>query len=147
MKTLVLLAALLAGWLLVGSGLAEALPASELTRVYNFLDLLGQENDLIFIRNGREFKVAKAVAHLKRKLNAVAKRLQTAEEFIDQVASTSSSSGRPYLIRRPGRPNAEAKEFFHELLREADRKANLKADVSPDLKTDLQPEPNLQTKE
>ncbi|MDR1872611.1 MAG: DUF5329 family protein [Deltaproteobacteria bacterium] len=95
---------------------ALALEQNEKLRVEFFLQALAQEKDLIFISNGREYMVNRAVNHLRRKLNSVEDKLSTAEEFIDQVASKSSLSGKSYLIRRPGGQNEEAGPYFHEIL-------------------------------
>jgi hypothetical protein len=97
---------------------AFALPPAEELRVERFLQAIGQENNLVFIRNGREHSVSQAVSHLRRKLKSSKDKLQTAEEFIDNVASKSSISGKPYLIRRPGGSNEEAGPYFRQLLAE-----------------------------
>jgi hypothetical protein len=106
-------------WLGLGQPKALALSSEEVARVDKFLVALGQEKELVFIRNGREFEVTRAVNHLKRKLKSQANKLATAEEFIDHIASSSSISGKPYLIRRPGGQNEEAKPYFQELLKKS----------------------------
>lgn len=52
-----------------------------------------------FIRSGQEYTGTEARKHLQTKLDFVRWRLQTVEQFIDKLASTSSSTGEPYLIR------------------------------------------------
>jgi hypothetical protein len=103
---------------------AWALSPQESERVEKFLTLLGQRTDLVFIRNGKEYPVNKAVSHLRRKLKNSADKLTSAEQFLDNVASGSSISGQPYLIRRPGGANEKAGPFFHELLKKADASDN-----------------------
>jgi hypothetical protein len=98
-----------------------ALSDEESQRIEKFLTVLSAQSDLIFIRNGSEYKLNKAVSHLKRKLKQTRRRLQTAEEFIDQVASTSSISGQPYYIRKQGGQNEPAGPYFRQLLIQADR--------------------------
>ena len=52
-----------------------------------------------FERNGEWFPAKDAADHLRRKLNATEKRLETTEQFIAHVASTSSITGKAYSIR------------------------------------------------
>jgi hypothetical protein len=54
-----------------------------------------------FIRNGKEYDASAAVSHLKTKLLFAGRRVQTARQFIVNVASRSSQSGNPYEIRLP----------------------------------------------
>jgi hypothetical protein len=98
----------------------NALSQEESARVEAFLASLSAHKDLVFIRNGREYKVDRAVSHLRRKLRGTKDRLASAEEFIDQVAWGSSVSGEPYYIRKPEGQNEPAKPFFIELLKKAD---------------------------
>ncbi|MDR2613164.1 MAG: DUF5329 family protein, partial [Deltaproteobacteria bacterium] len=93
----------------------------ESARIERFLTALGEREDLVFIRNGSEYGVDSAVSHLRRKLRGARERITTAEEFVDHVASVSSSSGRPYLVRRPGGKDEPAGPYFRELLEETDR--------------------------
>jgi hypothetical protein len=97
------------------------LEGEELQRVEAFLDLLSTKTDLTFVRNGTNYKVDDAVSHLKSKLGRAKRKVSTAEEFIDKVASSSSISGRPYLIIKPDGETVEAKEYFHELLKELEK--------------------------
>ena len=65
--------------------------------------LLGEveRSDAIFIRNGKEYDAKKAVSHLRTKLLFAGKRVQTARDFIEGIASRSQESGKPYQIRFP----------------------------------------------
>ena len=67
-----------------------------------------------FNRNGSWYESSKAVAHLNRKYEYLSKRnlATTAEAFIANAASTSSVSGRPYLVRCEGRPDVESSSWF-----------------------------------
>lgn len=92
------------------------LPPAEAERVEALLAALAKQTDLVFIRNGEEYKAAQAVSHLRAKLNRAKKYLSTAEDFIDNVASVSSTSGEPYMIKRPGQEPEPARMFLYELL-------------------------------
>lgn len=54
-----------------------------------------------FQRNGKWHKGAEARSHLLRKLAYLEDKslVATTEQFIERGASTSSSSGKPYLVR------------------------------------------------
>ena len=74
-----------------------------------------------FIRNGTEYDASTAAAHLRLKLSRAGERVKTAEDFIEGVASKSSVSGQPYLIRRAGGAEEDAGGFFRARLAEFDR--------------------------
>lgn len=52
-----------------------------------------------FIRNGDEHDSADAADHLRLKYRRGHRYADTAEKFIDRLASESSWSGRPYTVR------------------------------------------------
>jgi len=52
-----------------------------------------------FVRNGIAHPAPEARKHLSEKLRAARSRISTAEDFIRGIASKSSMSGEPYLIR------------------------------------------------
>jgi len=54
-----------------------------------------------FNRNGSWYAAAEAAPHLLRKLQYLEERglVESAEQFIDRAASSSSVSGQPYLVR------------------------------------------------
>jgi hypothetical protein len=54
--------------------------------------------DAVFIRNGEEADAKKAAEFLRRKWVTVS-GVNTAKDFINKVASISSHSGEPYMIR------------------------------------------------
>jgi hypothetical protein len=107
------------------SAQAWAMPPAEEKRTEDFLQALSQEKGLVFIRNGSEHKVDRAVSHLRRKLRSAREKLNSAEEFIDKVASSSSVSGKPYYVQAPGSPREEAGPYFRRLL------SGLKGEAGP----------------
>jgi hypothetical protein len=56
-----------------------------------------------FVRNGKEYDAKSAAEFLRRKWEANRKSVHTAADFITTVATKSSTTGKPYLIRFPGR--------------------------------------------
>lgn len=67
------------------------LTAHEEARINAMLEGLAQKKDLIFVRNGDEHTCDEAVSHLRLKLGNTRNRIDTAEQFIDKVASSSQS--------------------------------------------------------
>ena len=52
-----------------------------------------------FIRNGKSYDAKNAAKFLRGKWDAKEKEIKTAEEFIAKVATVSSTTGKPYLIK------------------------------------------------
>jgi hypothetical protein len=52
-----------------------------------------------FIRNGKEHEPAPARSHLEMKRKRGKRYYDSTEEFIERIASSSSWSGKPYMIR------------------------------------------------
>ena len=55
-----------------------------------------------FNRNGRQHTAEEAAAHLELKYARAGKHIVSADEFITQLASSSSFTGRPYLMSCKG---------------------------------------------
>jgi hypothetical protein len=94
-----------------------AMPIEEESRVNALLEQLEMRTDAVFIRNGVEYGAAEAARHLRLKLERGKRALSGAEEFIDRAGSSSSVSGKPYLVREADGKIRPAGEFLHELLR------------------------------
>jgi hypothetical protein len=86
---------------LPGAGEAAKRPPAEQKKIDWLIDQVGQSK-ATFIRNGTGYNAAKAVSHLKFKLFLAGSRVQTVKDFVEGVASSSSETGNPYLIRLPG---------------------------------------------
>ncbi|EPS5684619.1 YfeK family protein [Cronobacter sakazakii] len=105
---------------LFATPLLAKLNAHEEARIAAMLSALGEKKDLTFIRNGSSHNSEEAVSHLQLKLSKTRNRLDTAEQFIDNVASNSSVSGKPYLVRVDGKEET-AQVFLHQLIAETDK--------------------------
>lgn len=57
------------------------------------------KQDGAFIRNGSEYTPAQAAEHLRMKWKKGGSAIKTPNDFIDKLASSSSMSGKPYLIK------------------------------------------------
>ena len=71
-----------------------------------------------FYRNGSWYDAKTAAAHLRDKYEILAKgdQIQTAEDFIEQAATKSSLSGRPYQVRCSGEEAVASNEWLRHLL-------------------------------
>jgi hypothetical protein len=72
---------------------------SEEARIEALIDHIASLDGAIFIRNGQEYAAADAANHLRMKWQWKKDEIASAEEFIVQLASSSSQSGDPYTMR------------------------------------------------
>ncbi len=70
-----------------------------------------------FIRNGKRYSGKDARAHLKSKRRRNAHLIDSTEEFIEKIASKSSTSGKVYLMSCNGEDQQTADEWFTAVLR------------------------------
>ncbi len=84
---------------LLAPALARALSAADAGRVERLIEHVGRQSGVSFVRNGEAFDAQRAARHLRMKLEFAAGRVRSVDEFIDHVASRSSTTGRPYLVR------------------------------------------------
>lgn len=80
-----------------GTALADPTPAAQV-EIDHLLKFVA-DSQCAFVRNGTAYKATEARDHLAQKLNYAKGRIATAEEFILKLATESSMSGTPYLIR------------------------------------------------
>lgn len=71
-----------------------------------------------FFRNGSWYDGRKAAAHLRDKyaLLAAEDRVRTAEDFIEEAATTSSASGQPYQVRCSGGKAVPTNPWLRDML-------------------------------
>ena len=79
------------------------------------LTALGQ-SDCIFIRNGKEYSSMEAESHLRMKYERGRKYADSADQFIDRLASNSSWSGKPYYIQCPGEDQQQTSAWLTQRL-------------------------------
>jgi hypothetical protein len=78
---------------------AAGLPPDQTQQVEALLAAIGRLTEAAFIRNGRSYDAATAVEFLRRKWRQREAEVGSADDFIEKVASFSSTTGQPYLIR------------------------------------------------
>ncbi|EPL6455830.1 MULTISPECIES: DUF5329 family protein [Providencia] len=97
---------------------ALALSPEEKARTESLLTELGKQQNLTFTRNGTEHNATDAESHLRLKLRKTEKRLNTTEQFIDNVASKSSITGEIYQVKDAQGNVLPANQYLHDLLKE-----------------------------
>lgn len=92
---------------------AAPLPPAARAEVDALLTRL-QASGCEFNRNGSWYAGSDAKAHLLKKLDYLEGKdlVKTAEQFIEQSASSSSMSGKPYLVRCAGRAPVESAQWL-----------------------------------
>jgi uncharacterized protein DUF5329 len=73
------------------------------------------ESGCTFIRNGDEHEAGEARDHLEMKYNHAKRRIKTAEDFIDKIASKSSLSRKPYIVHC-GEEKIGSKQWLENVL-------------------------------
>jgi hypothetical protein len=78
---------------------ARSLPDAERQKIEALIAHVAEMKDASFVRNGRSYDAAVAATFLREKWRANEAQVTSAREFIENIASFSSTSGTPYLIR------------------------------------------------
>jgi hypothetical protein len=78
---------------------ANGLSPGETMQIEALIARLEGMSDAAFIRNGQAYDSATAAEFFRRKWRQQAAEIRSVEDFIEKVASFSSTTGRPYLIR------------------------------------------------
>src|SRR5512137_1780495 len=101
MKALILTIAAMALALSVCSAALRAadLPPATEKQIEALIAAIERMTDATFIRNGRPYGAAAAAEFLRRKWRHRKADVGSADDFIEKVASFSSTTGQPYQIR------------------------------------------------
>lgn len=84
---------------LVACGTAMAEPsAAERARIEKLLDALAQDQVHQFERGTSRYSGAEAARFLRAKWQAKGADITSAEQFVDQIATRSSTTGQPYRV-------------------------------------------------
>ncbi|MFP4164179.1 MAG: DUF5329 family protein [Chitinispirillaceae bacterium] len=102
--------------LFTGFTVQGSTPAREVETIEMLIDTVKQLEDAEFVRNGKSYNANIAVRFLKGKWRWKRKEIKSADDFIQKVATSSSSSGKPYLIRFEDGKVQKSAAFFRSLL-------------------------------
>jgi hypothetical protein len=108
-------------WLLLALALApvgHAAPPAIAQAEINYLLGSIENSACEFYRNGSWYDGKKAAAHLRDKyaLLAAGQRIRTADDFIEEAATTSSVSGQPYQVRCGADKSVDTNPWLREVL-------------------------------
>lgn len=91
---------------------------AERARIDRLIRFVEGQTEAKFVRNGTAYSGRDAARFLRGKFDKMGEHVGTAQQFIDQIASKSSTSGQPYLIRfADGRTTPVARFLGAELAR------------------------------
>lgn len=124
-----IVALLLAGLTLSASAAAFAepvRPAAEQRKIEALISAV-EASGATFIRNGSEYEAGRAADHMRMKLERAGSRVQTAEQFIEGVATRSYLTGRPYYIQFPDGRKVKSGEWLHNKLAQLEAPAGSEA--------------------
>ena len=108
------------GWLILalcpGFASASDLPSVEQKKIEALIFEVERMTDAVFIRNEKQYSAELAAEFLRRKWKSRRSEIHSAADFIEKVASFSSTTGKRYSIRwRDGTERSSA-EFFRAKL-------------------------------
>ncbi len=104
-------------------GLARAgVSAAEQARIDRLIEYVQSRKDVKFVRNGSDYSCEDAARFMRGKLKSMGEHVTSAQQFIDQIASKSSTTGQPYLIRLADGKTIPSAQFLGEELKRMDGK-------------------------
>jgi Family of unknown function (DUF5329) len=107
--------------LLAGPALAGVSPAEQ-ARIDRLIDFVQSRKDVKFVRNGSEYSCEDAAKFMRGKMKSMGEHVTTAQQFIEQIATKSSTTGQPYLIRFSDGKTVPSAQFLGEELKRMDSK-------------------------
>lgn len=111
-------ALLLAAACVAAIGVRAAVPPAEQARIERLIGYVESQRDIRFVRNGTAYSPKDAATFLRRKFAKMGEHVTTAQQFIEQIASKSSTTGEVYQIRfQDGRQIPAARFLGDELKR------------------------------
>ena len=91
-------------------------PLSEKEKIEALIQFV-KKSDTLFIRGGVEYPSSKAADHLRMKWDYAGKRIKTARQFIDRIASKSSMTGKPYYVKSKDGKQITSAEWLSQALK------------------------------
>lgn len=103
--------------LLMPTKAACAEEMTEQSKIEALIQSVESMSDATFVRNGSEYNAKNAAKFLRGKWDAQRKDIHTVNDFIDKVATRSSTTGQPYLIRSKGAAETPCADFLKAQLK------------------------------
>ncbi len=92
-------------------------PLSDAEKIDALIRAVEARKELQFIRLDVAHSAGEAAGLLRIKLAFAGSRVKTVDEFIDYVATASSTTGKPYFVRYPDGRQVTSAEFLREELK------------------------------
>ena len=96
-------------------------PLTEKEKIDALIKHLENLKDSTFIRNDSEYEAKTAARFLRGKWQAQEKEIKTATDFIEKVASVSSTSGKPYVIRFKDAREVKCGDYLRDELKKLEK--------------------------
>jgi hypothetical protein len=96
--------------------------AAERARIERLLDALAARKDIRFVRNSKEYTGAQAADFLRGKLHWQIDKVATAQDFIQQIGTRSTTSGNVYMVRLADGRELPSAQFLTQELRRIDKR-------------------------
>lgn len=119
-RRVVLQIALLAAAAVAGQVQAAPSPVEQ-QRIESLIRFVEGQPGIRFVRNGNAYTPTQAGKFLRGKLDSMGGDVQTARQFIDQIATKSSTSGKPYTVQLPDGRSVPSAQFLGDELARLDR--------------------------
>ena len=105
------------------AGYARAgVSAAEQARIDRLIEYVESRKDVKFVRNGSDYSCEDAAKFMRGKMKAMGEHVTTALQFIEQIASKSSTTGQPYMIRFADGKTTPVAQFLGDELKRMDGK-------------------------
>ena len=91
---------------------AAATALSETEKIQALIALVESLKDATFVRNGTENDCQAAADHMRNKWRLQQEQIKTARDFVRLVATKSTLSGQPYLIRAKDGKQITSEQFL-----------------------------------
>ena len=99
---------------------SQKLELSEEEKILRLIEIT-EKSQITFIRNGAEHTASEAAEHLRRKYEYAQEEIQTAQQFIVNIAGRSSTTNEVYLVKLPDGSPVRAEDWFRDRLREVEQ--------------------------
>ena len=96
-------------------------PPAEQQRIESLIRFVEGQPGIRFVRNGNAYTPTQAGKFLRGKLDSMGGDVQTARQFIDQIATKSSTSGKPYTVQLPDGRSVPSAQFLGDELARLER--------------------------
>jgi hypothetical protein len=111
-----LLSCALPGLLLICALPAQAITPQADVEVQQLLNFVGK-SQCTFIRSGTSYSAKEAQEHLGMKYGKAKNKISSSEDFVNEVASKSYLTGKPYTVQCPKTAEQSAKNWLNTELK------------------------------